>query len=182
MSIASHRHAGVATQVGVGAGGESPSPTNGWIGYKGNRTIDFRGTPWPWRRPTTTRSSRPTPTPAPTTRRTASTSTREFLDDFDAWRDKYKNPWKDLRDTDLRVRNWDDDRRDADQLADGVVGEVIFPNTVPPFYPGLRAVRRPAEARGVRAPPRRHPRAQPLAGRLLRPQARRSAPASARSS
>ena len=51
--------------------------------------------------------------------------------------EKYKNPWKDLRDTDLRVRNWDDDRRDADQLADGVVGEVIFPNTVPPFYPGF---------------------------------------------
>lgn len=67
---------------------------------------------------------------------------REYLDsafheDFDAWRGKYKNPWKDLRDTDLRVRNWDDDRRDRDQLTDGVVGEVIFPNTVPPFYPGF---------------------------------------------
>jgi predicted TIM-barrel fold metal-dependent hydrolase len=67
---------------------------------------------------------------------------REYLDsayhdDFDAWRGQYKNPWKDLRDTDLRVRNWDDDRRDRDQLADGVVGEVIFPNTVPPFYPGF---------------------------------------------
>jgi predicted TIM-barrel fold metal-dependent hydrolase len=60
-----------------------------------------------------------------------------FHDDFDAWRGKYKNPWKDLRDTDLRVRNWDDDRRDADMLAEGVVGEVIFPNTVPPFYPGF---------------------------------------------
>src|ERR1700751_4090231 len=55
-----------------------------------------------------------------------------FHDDFDAWRDKYKNPWKDLRDTDLRVRNWDNERRDADQHADGVVGEVVFPNTVPP--------------------------------------------------
>ncbi len=61
----------------------------------------------------------------------------KYVDDFDAWRGKYKNPWKDLRDTDLRVRNWDDDRRDRDQLADGVVGEVIFPNTVPPFYPGF---------------------------------------------
>ncbi len=61
----------------------------------------------------------------------------KYRDDFDAWRGKYKNPWKDLRDTDLRVRNWDDDRRDRDQLADGVVGEVIFPNTVPPFYPGF---------------------------------------------
>ena len=67
---------------------------------------------------------------------------REFLDprfvpDFDAWREKYKNPWKDLRDTSLRVRNWDDERRNADQNADGVVGEVIFPNTVPPFFPSF---------------------------------------------
>ncbi|CAO5248395.1 amidohydrolase family protein [Frankia sp. AgKG'84/4] len=60
-----------------------------------------------------------------------------FRDEFDAWRGKYKNPWRDLRDTDLRVRNWDDERRDRDQLADGVVGEVVFPNTVPPFYPGF---------------------------------------------
>ena len=60
-----------------------------------------------------------------------------FHEDFDAWRARYKNPWKDLRDTDLRVRNWDEERRDRDQLSDGVVGEVIFPNTVPPFYPGF---------------------------------------------
>ena len=73
---------------------------------------------------------------------------REYLDpewreEFDAWRGQYKNPWKDLRDTDLRVRNWDDDRRDADQLRDGVVGEVVFPNTVPPFYPAFVLFARP---------------------------------------
>jgi predicted TIM-barrel fold metal-dependent hydrolase len=67
---------------------------------------------------------------------------REFLDpawrdEFDEWRGQYKNPWKDLRNTDLRVRNWDDDRRDADELADGVVAEVLFPNTVPPFFPAF---------------------------------------------
>jgi predicted TIM-barrel fold metal-dependent hydrolase len=61
----------------------------------------------------------------------------EWRDEFDAWRAQYKNPWKDLRNTDLRVRNWDDERRDADQLGDGVVAEVLFPNTVPPFYPGF---------------------------------------------
>jgi predicted TIM-barrel fold metal-dependent hydrolase len=65
---------------------------------------------------------------------------REYLDpawrdEFDEWRAAYKNPWKDLRNTDLRVRNWDDERRDADELADGVVAEVLFPNTVPPFFP-----------------------------------------------
>lgn len=67
---------------------------------------------------------------------------REFLDpkyrdDFDAWRGKYKNPFKDLKDTDLRIRNWDSERRDADQFADGVIAEVIFPNTVPPFFPSF---------------------------------------------
>ena len=67
---------------------------------------------------------------------------REFLDekyvaDFDAWREKYKNPFKDLKDTDQRVRNWDSERRDTDQNGDGVVGEVIFPNTVPPFFPNF---------------------------------------------
>lgn len=76
---------------------------------------------------------------------------REFLDpayreEFDAWRERYRNPWKDLRNTDLRVRNWDDERRDADQLADGVVGEVLFPNTVPPFYPGFVLFARPPKA------------------------------------
>ncbi len=60
-----------------------------------------------------------------------------FRDEFDAWRGKYKNPWKDLRDTDLRIRNWDDDRRDADLYSDGCVAEVVFPNTVPPFYPAF---------------------------------------------
>jgi len=67
---------------------------------------------------------------------------REFLEekyvaDFDAWREKYKNPFKDLKDTDLRIRNWDSDRRDGDQFADGVVAEVIYPNTVPPFFPSF---------------------------------------------
>ena len=67
---------------------------------------------------------------------------REFLDpkyrdDFDAWREKYKNPFKDLKQTDLRVRNWDSELRESQQHADGIVGEVIFPNTVPPFFPSF---------------------------------------------
>jgi predicted TIM-barrel fold metal-dependent hydrolase len=61
----------------------------------------------------------------------------KYLDDFDAWRETYKNPFKDLKDTDLRIRNWDTPRRNADQESDGVVGEVIFPNTVPPFFPNF---------------------------------------------
>jgi predicted TIM-barrel fold metal-dependent hydrolase len=61
----------------------------------------------------------------------------QYRDTFDAWRDKYKNPFKDLKDTDLRIRNWDTARRNADMEADGVVAEVIFPNTVPPFFPSF---------------------------------------------
>ncbi len=64
---------------------------------------------------------------------------REYLDPayrdtFDAWRGKYKNPFRDLQD-DGRSRNWDNDRRNADLDAEGVAAEVVFPNTVPPFFP-----------------------------------------------
>jgi predicted TIM-barrel fold metal-dependent hydrolase len=60
----------------------------------------------------------------------------KYLEDFDAWRAKYKNPFKDLGDT-RRFRNWDNEMRNGQQEEDGVVGEVIFPNTVPPFFPGF---------------------------------------------
>src|SRR5207344_3448002 len=48
---------------------------------------------------------------------------REYLDpayiaEFDAWREKYKNPFRDLQDGG-RVRNWDDDRRNGDLESDG---------------------------------------------------------------
>ena len=62
----------------------------------------------------------------------------KYLDDFDAWRAQYVNPYKDLAPgADRRLRNWDDEMRNSQQDADGVVGEVIFPNTVPPFFPGF---------------------------------------------
>jgi predicted TIM-barrel fold metal-dependent hydrolase len=61
----------------------------------------------------------------------------EYVDEFDAWREKYRNPYKDLKDTDLRVRNWDSERRWADQERDGIVAEVLFPNTIPPFFPSF---------------------------------------------
>ncbi len=62
---------------------------------------------------------------------------QQFLDDFDAWRGKYKNPFRDLRDTSERVRNWDSERRWSDMESDGVVAEVLFPNTIPPFFPSF---------------------------------------------
>jgi len=65
----------------------------------------------------------------------------KFYDDFDAWRGEYKNPFKDLGDN-RRYRNWDNEMRNGQQDEDGVVGEVIFPNTVPPFFPGFVFSRR----------------------------------------
>jgi predicted TIM-barrel fold metal-dependent hydrolase len=66
---------------------------------------------------------------------------REYLDpayvaDFDAWRNKYKNPYKDLGDN-RRLRNWDNEMRNGQQEEDGIAGEVVFPNTVPPFFPSF---------------------------------------------
>jgi predicted TIM-barrel fold metal-dependent hydrolase len=58
----------------------------------------------------------------------------ELHEQFDAWRGKYKNPFRDLQE-DGRTRNWDDERRISEQAADGIVAEVVFPNTVPPFFP-----------------------------------------------
>lgn len=64
---------------------------------------------------------------------------REYLeskwhDDFDAWAAEYENPYEDLE-GDLGARNWDSARRMADLEADGQVAEIIYPNTIPPFYP-----------------------------------------------
>jgi hypothetical protein len=59
-----------------------------------------------------------------------------FVEDFDAWRGRYKNTYTDLGDN-RRLRNWDNEMRNSQQEADGVAAEVIFPNTVPPFFPSF---------------------------------------------
>ena len=75
---------------------------------------------------------------------------REFYDEFDAWALMFKEPWTDydreMTDTDdefLRIGqasflspyNWDSDKRLEHQNEQGLAAEVLFPNTVPPFYP-----------------------------------------------
>ena len=55
---------------------------------------------------------------------------------------KYSNPFKDLTGG-TRNRNWDDQRRISELEADGVVAEVLFPNTIPPFFPTGAVVARP---------------------------------------
>ena len=68
----------------------------------------------------------------------------KYVPDFDAWREKYRNPFRDLQEGDGgRIRNWDDDRRNGDLEADGIVAEVVFPNTVPPFFPNFVLFARP---------------------------------------
>jgi predicted TIM-barrel fold metal-dependent hydrolase len=63
---------------------------------------------------------------------------REYLDPayrdaFDAWRGGYKNPSAEHYGS-KKKRNWDLEIRTEDQNGQGVVGEVVFPNTVPPFF------------------------------------------------
>jgi predicted TIM-barrel fold metal-dependent hydrolase len=67
---------------------------------------------------------------------------RRYLDEFDSWAASYVNPWADLQRADAD-RNWDSGRRLADLDADGVVAEVLFPNTIPPFFPAGNLVARP---------------------------------------
>ena len=63
---------------------------------------------------------------------------RDYLDPeeregFDEWRAAYANPSK-KHIGGKKTKNWDSGQRAADLAGDGVVAEVIFPNTVPPFY------------------------------------------------
>ena len=83
-----------------------------------------------------------------------------FHDDFDAWANDYVDGWDELErnaaealtriqsstlETSVTVgvtvdsveTNWDSELRQRSIEADGVVGEVLFPNTVPPFYPRM---------------------------------------------
>jgi predicted TIM-barrel fold metal-dependent hydrolase len=56
-----------------------------------------------------------------------------YHDEFDAWADSYVNPFGDLLEP-VAYRNWDSTRRLEETESDGVVAEVLFPNTVPPFF------------------------------------------------
>jgi len=67
------------------------------------------------------------------------------LDDFDRWRAAFENPYDDLQDHGAS-RNWDHRRRLDELEADGVVAEVIFPNTVPPFFPTSSLLHQPPAA------------------------------------
>jgi len=58
----------------------------------------------------------------------------QWHDEFDAWAAGYEVSYEDLKGPD-GDRNWNSDRRAAELETDGQVAEVLFPNTVPPFFP-----------------------------------------------
>lgn len=59
---------------------------------------------------------------------------QRYHEEFDDWADHYVNPFQDLKGP-LRYRSWDSVRRVDELEADGIVAEVLYPNTVPPFFP-----------------------------------------------
>jgi predicted TIM-barrel fold metal-dependent hydrolase len=75
---------------------------------------------------------------------------QEFHGEFEAWATKFSEPWvqyddelTDGDDDNIRIGvassgspyNWDSEQRLAHLDAEGIAAEVLFPNTVPPFYP-----------------------------------------------
>lgn len=61
---------------------------------------------------------------------------QSWLGEFDSWLQSFKNPYEELfqaGDSDL---NWDAGKRQAVLEGQGIVAEVLFPNTVPPFFTG----------------------------------------------
>ena len=86
-------------------------------------------------------------------------------DEFDAWAASYVNPFADLL-APTAYRSWDSDRRLAENDADGITAEVLFPNTVPPFFEEGSLVALPSSASRLRPPVGRYPGPQPLARRF----------------
>jgi predicted TIM-barrel fold metal-dependent hydrolase len=73
---------------------------------------------------------------------------RRWHDDFDAWAATFHNPFADLR-AETRYRNWDSERRTKELDADGVTAEVLFPNTIPPFFEGSNLMLPPPTAENL---------------------------------
>jgi predicted TIM-barrel fold metal-dependent hydrolase len=70
---------------------------------------------------------------------------RKWHDDFDAWAATYEIPYEDMKGPDGE-RNWDSARRLKELEDDGIVAEVIYPNTVPPFFPKASLTEQPPAA------------------------------------
>jgi predicted TIM-barrel fold metal-dependent hydrolase len=70
---------------------------------------------------------------------------KRWHDEFEQWARDFYDPWLEVEQGPKGRRsgmtsgglevNWDEAQRNADLEQDGVTAEVIFPNTVPPFFP-----------------------------------------------
>jgi len=79
-----------------------------------------------------------------------------------------RNPFKDLGDKPPAPQLGRRDAQTRSRTATASSARVIFPNTVPPFFPELRPVSRaPPEARRVLPPPGRHPRSTTAGSRTF---------------
>lgn len=68
-----------------------------------------------------------------------------YHEEFDAWAATYEVPFEDLEGPDAD-RNWSSSRRLREMEEDGIVAEVIYPNTVPPFFPEVSLTNQPPPA------------------------------------
>src|SRR5687768_1768242 len=67
----------------------------------------------------------------------------EWHDEFDAWAATFHDPWVEIESATFAVGvqaavsplNWESEERRTRLEADGIVAELIFPNTAPPFFP-----------------------------------------------
>jgi predicted TIM-barrel fold metal-dependent hydrolase len=57
----------------------------------------------------------------------------KWHEEFDVWADAYVSPFDDLVHA-TASRNWDSDFRLRELDADGISAEILFPNTIPPFF------------------------------------------------
>lgn len=63
--------------------------------------------------------------------------------EFDEWAKSFNDPWVEVEKRDIKYGvssfdsqvSWDHDYRQKILEADGIVGEIVFPNTAPPFFP-----------------------------------------------
>jgi predicted TIM-barrel fold metal-dependent hydrolase len=68
---------------------------------------------------------------------------RHWHREFDAWAKTFDDPWVELEERDIKYGvssfdsqiSWDSAYRQKVLEADGIVGEILFPNTAPPFFP-----------------------------------------------
>jgi len=70
---------------------------------------------------------------------------RAYLDDFDAWARTTVDPSAERQGPNYD-RNFNSARRIADLEADGCVAEVLYPNTLPPFFPSGNLIAPPPDA------------------------------------